>query len=163
MNIVYLLLGIPLVLSLFGFFFYLYKYRNLNKLYKEKTSKYNEDKKSFNEYVNRIKHHLTGGNQLREGLIIQDLVKDQGQQTEQSFTAITEVKEVERTLHKSKIKVTGARAKFNTDPTLYTTKDASLFYDGWIDSNKIEWHEKIDGREELIDQILNEIEQDENK
>jgi hypothetical protein len=50
-----------------------------------------------------------------------------------------------------------------SDRSILPVNDAKAFYDGWMDSSKIEWMEVIDGREEIINDILREIEEEEKE
>tara|TARA_R110000772_G_scaffold95789_3_gene194170 strand:- start:15565 stop:16083 length:519 start_codon:yes stop_codon:yes gene_type:complete len=157
---------VPLFIILSGFLIYfISKYRNLQhdhtKL-KETHTKFKNKKTDLGDYINKIKHIIQGGNQLRSGFIEDRLVQNQGQSNQFKFKVLVEVKELKRTLKRSKVKVVTSKVMNDSNQSIFPFKTACDMYDGWMDSNKIQWMEIVDGREETINEILKGIEEDES-
>lgn len=140
--------------------YYIVNYYRLRKKHKDLDNLNSSNAKNFKNYINRIQYQLENGSQLRKGFIEQSLVKDRGGQNEMTFNVIVEVREIERTVKRSKIEVIDFKIK-GTNQRHINLQEISNFYNGWMNSNEIQWKQSVNGREELIDQILNEIEEDE--
>jgi hypothetical protein len=167
-----LVLLVPLAFVTSFLVHYILKYKkSRNEFFKLKEThddyKYTKGHREvrFDKYIDKIKHELQGGQQLRSGFIEQSLVKSGGTNNpdEVKFDAITEVREIKRTLKRSLIEVVSVKVKNKSNKSIITISEAKSFYDGWVDSSEIEWMEVIDGREEIINDILREIEEEEKE
>lgn len=118
----------------------------------------------YREYFNKIKFHLQDGDQLRSGFIDEELSYNNGKNL---YRCVTEVKEIRRTMNnKSYIEVISSSfpncaSKDGNDTD--TLNGLKKYYDGWYDSDKIEWLEQVNGREDILNMLLKEIDDKDGK